>query len=165
MTNRTAWVAGNGAGLTWTSAFAAADLTSMANGSAVFSSATAIANQTNLDQYMDISVEITIGSATPSAGGYIGVYLARLQEDGTTYGDGSYVLGTQKALLPPWAAIGAIPLQSTNATTILAGGVQGIVLPPDTFVLGLYNGSGITFSATAGNNVCKYKTYNINLNN
>jgi hypothetical protein len=164
MANRTAWVAGLGVGLSWTAAFASGDLTSLPSLSSVFSSATPIANGASLDTYADISVEITIGSATPAAGSFIGVFIARLLDNGTTYGDGSYVLGTQKALQPPWSAVGIIQLQSTNATTLLAGSVQGIILPPDTFVFGLYNGTGITFSGTAANNVCKYKTYNLNLN-
>jgi hypothetical protein len=165
MTNKTSWVAGAGVGLSWsaTGAPTGTEMASLASGSAIFGAST-VANGTNLDIYADISVELTIGSATPAAGSYLGLYLARLNQDGTTYGDGSYVLGTQKALLPPWQPIGIIPLQSTNATTLLCGAVQGIIIPPDTFAFGIYNGSGITFSATAGNNVFKSKTYNLNLN-
>lgn len=163
--NRTAWTAGNGAGLTWTSGFASGDMTSMANAYAVLSSASAISNGSNLDIYADVSVEITIGSATPSAGAYIAVYIAPLQEDGSTYGDGSYTAGTAKNLVPPWPPVCVIPLQSTNATTLLAGACTGIVIPPGTFNWVILNESSITFSGTAANNVMKFRTYNINLNN
>jgi hypothetical protein len=167
MTARTAWIAGNGQGLTWsarTTAFGTADLTSLATGKAMLSSATAIANGTNLDQFMDISVEITVGSFTPPIGAYIGLWLALLNEDGTTYGDGQLVAGTPKTYLPPWSPIAIIPLANA-AMTLMCGFQTGILIPPQAFSLILYNNSNATFSATAANNVVSFKTYNINLNN
>lgn len=74
--NRTEWTSGNGQGLGWssrTTAFGTADLTSLASGDSVLSSAAAIANGSNLDQYLDISVEITVGSSTPTTGAYIAI--------------------------------------------------------------------------------------------
>lgn len=165
MSNRTAWTAGNGQGLTWGTAINGSDLASLANGSTVLSSVANIANGTNLDMYADLSVELTIGSATPSAGAYLGLYIAALMEDGSSYGDGSLTSGATITRAPPWSPAGIIPLQSSAATTLLAGFIQGIIIPPGSFRFALYNGSGITLSATAANNVVKYRTYNLNLNN
>lgn len=166
MANRTAWAAGNGVGLTWTSCFTGSDIASLASGSTILSASSAITNGTALDIYADISVELTIGSATPSSGGYIGIYLAALLADGTTYGDGSMTSGGSAiARAPPFSPVGIVPLESAAATTLLAGFIQGIIIPPGTFLFGLYNNSGITLSATGGNNVVKYRTYNQNLNN
>ena len=156
---------GLGAGLTWTAMFGSADLTSLATGKAVLSSAAAIANQTNLDMFADASVEITIGSATPSAGAYIGLWLAYLAQDGTTYGDGQLTAGTAATYVPPWPPACILPIQSVNATTLLVGvNAAPILLLPKSFAWVLYNNTGITFSSTAGNNVAKFQTENVNLN-
>lgn len=161
---RTEWAAGNGAGYTWTSVMASADLTSLASGSSILSSATAIANATNQDIYADISFESTIGSATPTAGGFIAVYALALNEDGSTYGDGGLVAGTQKAYIPPYAPVCTIPLVAA-ATTLLAGQCLNVLIPPDTISFAVYNFSGLALSATAANNVLKIKTFNVNNNN
>jgi hypothetical protein len=165
MANRTAWTAGNGVGFSWTALFASGDLTSLANGSTVLSSAADITNQTALDQYMDISVRCTVGSATPPAGAYIGLFLAALLDDGATYGDGSMASGATITRAPPYAPVGIIPLESAAATTLLAGFVQGIIIPPGSFRIALLNASGAALSSTAANNVAKYRTYDVNLNN
>ena len=90
MANRTAWVAGNGVGFTWTTAINSADLVSMPNGSSVLSSVTGVANQTNLDMFMDVSVRCAIASSTIAAGANLAVWLYALLDDGTTYGDGQF---------------------------------------------------------------------------
>lgn len=166
--SRTAWTGGNGQGIaSWssrTTAFGTADLTSLASGSSVLSSATAIANQTNLDLYADISVQMTITSATPTAGGFIAVYVVPLGQDGTTYGDGGLVAGTQKVYIPPYAPICTIPLVAA-ATTIMAGTCTNVLLPPEQFEFAVYNFTGLAFSGTAANSVVSFKTYNLNLNN
>jgi hypothetical protein len=164
MANKTAWVAGNGVGFTWTTAINGSDLASLANGSTVLSSVADIANQTNLDLYADISVRMTVGSATPPAGSYLGLFLAALLDDGSTYGDGSMTSGGTITHVPPYAPVGIIALESAAATTLLAGFIQGIIVPPGSFRLALYNNSGAALSATAGNCIVKYRTYNINLN-
>jgi hypothetical protein len=165
MANRTAWTAGNGVGLTWTTAINQADLASLANGSTVLSSVADIANGTNLDLYADISVRMTVTSATPPAGAYLGLYLAALLDDGVTYGDGTLTSGSTITRAPPYAPIGAIPLETAAAATLLAGFVQGIVIPPGSFRFALYNGSGAALSATAANCNVHYRTYNMQLNN
>lgn len=167
MSNKTSWISGTGQGLSsWsarTVAFGTADLTSLADSKSVLSSGTAQANQTNLDIYADISVQVTVGSSTPRAGGYIGIWLAMLAQDGTTYGDGQLTAGTQTTYVPPWSPLCIIPL-ANQAMTLMAGAATGVVLPPEQFQFILYNFSNVTFSATAGNNVVSFKTYNLNLN-
>jgi hypothetical protein len=165
MANRTAWTAGNGVGFTWTTAINGSDLASLANGSTVLSSVADITNQTNLDIYADISVRMTVASATPPAGAWLGIFLAALLDDGATYGDGFLTSGGTITRAPPWSPCGAIPLETAAAAINLSGFVQGIVIPPGSFRFALYNGSGAAFSATAGNCIVKYRTYNMQLNN
>jgi hypothetical protein len=165
MANRTGWTAGNGVGFTWTTAINASDLASLANGSTVLSSVADITNQTALDIYADLSVRMTLTSATPPAGAWLGIYLAALLDDGATYGDGSLTSGSTITRAPPWSPIGSIPLETAAAATLLAGFVQGIVIPPGSFRFALYNGSGAALSGTAGNCIVKYRTYNMQLNN
>jgi hypothetical protein len=165
MANRTAWVAGNGAGFTWTTAINGSDLASLANGSTVLSSLADIANQTQLDLYADVSVRMTVASATPPAGAFLALYLAALLDDAATFGDGSLTSGATITRAPPYAPVGVVALESAAATTLLAGFVQGVLIPPGSFRFALYNNSGAALSATAANCVVKYRTYNLNLNN
>jgi hypothetical protein len=165
MTSRTAWVAGNGVGFTWTTAINGSDLASLANGSTVLSSVADVANQTQLNIYADISVRMTVGSATPPAGASLNLYLAALLDDGSTYGDGSMSSGGTITRAPPYAPVGVVALESAAASTLLAGFISGIVIPPGSFRFALYNNSGAALSATAGNCIVKYRTYNVNLNN
>jgi hypothetical protein len=164
MANRTAWIAGNGVGFTWTTAINGSDLVSLANGSTVLSSVADIANQTNLDIYADVSVLITIASSAIAAGAYLGLCRFDLQTDGATYGDGSLTAGTPAAIVPPFTPVGAIPLRVATYT-VLSGMCTGIVIPPGSFRFAMLNACGFAFTATAGNNVVKYRTYNMNLNN
>jgi hypothetical protein len=165
MANRTAWTAGNGVGFTWTTAINQADLASLANGSTVLSSVADIANQTNLDIYADISVRMTVTSATPPAGAYFGIYLAALLDDGATYGDGFLTSGGTITRAPPWSPVGTIAFETVAAATNLSGFIQGIVIPPGSFRFALYNGSGAALSATSTNCNVHYRTYNMQLNN
>lgn len=162
MANRTAWTAGNlFSSLSFNAAFNAADINSLPNGSSVLSSVTAFANGTALDQFMDVSVELTIASTAIAAGANLGIWLAMLQEDGTTLGDGTLVAGTDAAVTPVWAPIAAIPLFASTRTTLI-GGVTGILIPPGSFALILQNNSG-TVTASSGN-ACSIRTYNQALN-
>jgi hypothetical protein len=165
MANRTQWTTGNGAGLGWSTAINGSDLVSLANGSTVLSSVADIANGTALDLYCDLSVRLTVTSATPPAGAFLALYLAALLDDGATYGDGSIGSGATITRAPPYAPAAVVPLQSSAATTLLGGYAQGILIPPGAFRFALYNASGAALSATAGNNIVKYRTYNLNLNN
>ena len=64
---RTEWTAGNGQGFSWssrTTAFGTGDLTSVATGKSILSSASAITNGTSLDMFMDISIELEASCPT-----------------------------------------------------------------------------------------------------
>jgi len=165
MTSKTAWIAGNGVGLTWSTLINSADLASMANGSAVLSTVADVANGTNLDQFMDISAICAIASNTVAAGANLAFWLFPLQEDGSTYGDGQFTAGTQKAATPANQNnfIGAMGLVAAAAQTTLVGFLGGIIIPPGAFRVTMQNNSG--FALTSGTQTVKYRTYNINLNN
>lgn len=162
MTSRTAWIAGNGVGLTWSTAINSADMASMANGSTVLSSVADIANGTALDQFMDLSVRCAIASSTTTVGANFALWIYLLLDDGATYGDGNFVAGTQKAATPAFAPCAGIPLIAAAAQTTLVGYTTGIMIPPGPFRLALQNNSG--FALTSGTQTVRYRTYNINLN-
>jgi hypothetical protein len=163
MTNRTAWVAGNGVGLTWSTAINSADMASMATANTVLSSVTDIANGTNLDQFMDISISLAIASSTIAAGANIAFWLYLLNQDGSTYGDNQLTAGTAAAKTPTFAPCAVIPLLAAASQTTLIGSAQQIIIPPGSFRIAIQNNSG--FSLTSGTQTVKYRTYNINLNN
>lgn len=170
MANVTNWVVETN----WTTMFNGGDLASLPSGDAVAASngsgaAAAITNGTQLALYCDVSIELTIGATTPTAGAWLALWLAALNQDGATYGDGNFPIGasygTQKSYQPAWAPVGILPLNSGVAQTLLAGVIQGILMPPGSWlpILGT-GGNAPTLSANAGNNVVKYRTYNVNLN-
>lgn len=164
MTNRTAWTAGNGQGLSsWGTLINSADMASMINGDTVLSSVADIANGTFLDQFMDISVKCAIASSTIAAGANLALWLYLLQEDGSSYGDGQLTAGTPAAVTPTFAPIGTIPLVAAASQTVLLGSITGILLPPQSFRFAIQNNSGFTF--TSGTQAVTFKTYNQNLNN
>jgi hypothetical protein len=162
MVNRTAWTPGNGVGYTWTTLINTADLATMPNGSTVLSSVADIANQTNQDMFMDISFSQAIASSTIVAGANLAFWLFYLNQDGTTYGDGQFVAGTQKAQTPSFTAAGQFSLFAGAAQTTLVGMITQIPIIPGSFRVAEQNNSGFTFSGTQ---TVKYRTYNINLNN
>lgn len=163
MANRTAWVAGNGQGLTYGTLINSANMVSLATGSSVLSTVADIANGTSLDMFMDISYLLVISSSTIAPGANFAFWIYNLNEDGSHYGDGQFTAGTQAALTPvfPPAAIGLIP--AVASTTNMYGTLTGILIPPGSFRVVIQNNSG--FSLTAGTQTVQYRTYNINLNN
>ncbi len=162
MTAKTSWTAGNGAGLAWATAINSADLASLPNGSTVLSSVADIANGTNLDMFMDLSVRLAISSSALAAGANFALWLYELLDDSAIYGDGQFAAGVQAALTPAFAPCAVIPLPVATLAD-LVGYANEIVIPPGSFRLALQNNSG--FTLTAGTQVVKYRTYNINLNN
>src|SRR5579872_6488344 len=153
MANNTGWVAGRGVGFTFTSMFAGADLSGLANGSSVLSSLSGITNQSSLDQLADISLENTIASATITAGAYIAFWIAALGNDGSTYGDGNLVAGTAKAYTPGWYPAAIMSWITLSAgLTKLVGYAPQIVLPANSFKWIIQNNSGVTWSTTTANN-------------
>lgn len=163
MTSRTAWTAGNGVGLTWTTLINSADLASMATGKTVLSSVADVANGTNLDMWMDVSVECAIASSTIVAGANLALWIYALLDNGSTYGDGQLTSGTPASVTPTFPPVATFPLVAAASQTTLVGFAQQIMIPPGSFRCALQNNSG--FSFTAGTQTVKYRTYNINLNN
>ena len=170
MTSRTAWTAGNGVGYTWSALFNSADLASLGSASAVMSSVAAITNQTSQDIYMDVSLRLAMASTTLTAGASFALYLYALLDDGTTYGDNAFSAGTGSANTITNTKIGQSPVYSfafpiTGAgATVLSGQALGIVIPPGTFTCALANWTAPATALSAGTQVCKYRTYNTNLN-
>ena len=167
MASRTAWVAGNGVALTWSIAASGTDLTNLSSGNSVMSTVADITNGTSLDIYADISARFTIASTAIGAGAHLDVYLVPLLDDAVTYGDGLFTsggAGTQVTGVPAYAPIGI--MQIRNATlTLMAGFVQGIIIPPGSFRFALANQTGTATSSAATNCALKYRTYNLQLNN
>ncbi len=164
MTNKTAWAAGNGVGLTWTTVINSADMASMTTAQSVLSSVSDIANGTNLDQFMDVSFSLVISSSTIAAGANIAFWIYLLNQDGTTYGDNQLTAGTAASKTPTFAPCFSFPLIAAASQTALIGNNYGIpiVIPPGSFRLTMQNNSG--FSLTNGTQTVKYRTYNQNLN-
>jgi hypothetical protein len=162
--SRTAWTAGNGVGFTWSTAIASSQMTSMANTNVVLDT-TDITNQTTaLDIFCDISISLIIASSTIAAGANIAIWLAILNQDGTTYGDNKIVTTAGgSAIVPSYAPIAVIPCFAAATQTTIIGNALGLVIPPGTFRWALQNNSG--FALTAGTQTVKYRTYNTNLNN
>lgn len=160
MASRTAWVAGNGVGFTWATAIASANMASMTNAQAVMDS-TDITNQTALDIFADISISLAIASSTIAAGANIAIWLAALNQDGSTYGD-NHLTTTAASVTPSYPPLAIIPLFAAAAQTSLIGQAMGLIIPPGTFRWAMQNNSG--FALSAGTQIIKYRTYNTNLN-
>lgn len=164
MTNRTSWTGGLlNSGLAWTAFFNASDLNSLASGNSVLSSVSAIANGTSLDQFFDVSFELTIASNTIAAGANLAMWLFPLLEDGTTYGDGSLTGGTGAAITPGLYPKLIMPLRAATSQTLLYGvNNDPLVMPPGSWLPVLQNNSG--FALAASGNAGKFRSYNLNLN-
>ena len=163
MTARTAWTAGNGVGLTWTTVINSADMASMTNGQSVLSSVSDIANGTNLDQFMDVSLEWTISSSTIAAGANATFWIFELDEGGSVYGDNSLTAGNAASVTPGLFPAFVMPFRAASSQTSLYGYASAIIIPPGSFRLAVQNNSG--FSLSSGTQTVKYRTYNIQLNN
>ena len=164
MANRTAWTAGNGVGLNWATAFATTDFTAqlLATGWSV-QSTVIIPNATALDQFMDISCQLSVTSgSTVAAGACFTFWIAPLLSDGTTWGDGKLTAGTAANQTPAWFPAASIPLFAAASQQFLSGSALNIIIPPGNFSLIIQNNSGLTLTS----NVTRvwYRTYNTNLN-
>ena len=150
------WVGGSLAGLSWDSAIGATDLDSVTN-TTVKASTTPLDNSSTLDLYADLS--ISLGSVTTGAGTpYLAIYLAPLNQDGTTYGDG---VGSGTTAPAATYFVGNI-MVPPSTTAVITGTLRGIVLPPGQFRFVFQNVLGVTLAASA--NVVKYRTYNLTNN-
>jgi hypothetical protein len=146
------WLAGQGAGLSWTS-YMSTELNSIASGNAILASAD-ITNGTGLDRYMDVSVVLASATFPNTAGLNISLHIYPLSDDATHYGDGKF---TSSVAGPPnYAPCATIPL-IINVTQAQYGQATGIVIPPGTFRLVLCNNGGVALAASG--NTVKYRTY------
>lgn len=157
MASTTRWVIDTN----WTSVpFTAGDLNSLASGGCAVATAS-VSNGTALDIYADVSVIVTVGGTT-TATSFLTLYVLPLQQDGTTYGDGS----TSSSSVQPVATylVGSALVKSgvTSGSTVSAMFRQ-IVLPPGSFGVALGNNLGVALNATAALTM-KIRTYNENLN-
>lgn len=146
------WLAGSGVGFTWSDTTTTASLNSLASASCLLGTV-AIANQTALDKYMDISVALASAAFT-GTGINISVHLYPLNDDGSTYGDGKFGSAASGPCAYPPVAV--IPLVA--ATQAQTGSAVGIVIPPGTFKLVFCNNGGVALAASG--NTLKYRTYN-----
>jgi hypothetical protein len=146
------WLAGSGAGFTWSAAITGTTLNSLASTNALLSDV-AIANQTALDKYMDLSV-VLASAAFTGTGINISIHLYPLNDDGSTYGDGKF--GTAAAGPCAYPPVAVIPLVA--ATQAQTGSAVGIVIPPGTFKLVFVNNGGVALASSG--NTLKYRTYN-----
>jgi len=131
----------------------AIELNALANNTVSAASA-AIANQTNLDMYVDI--ELVLAALSPTTGAYVAIYLVEAI-DGVNYPAPSSADIRQQtdALLCTFVL-------STTASTAQRLVKRQIVIPPGTFKLYLDNQSGAAFGGTL--NTLKLLPYNVNLN-
>jgi len=140
----------------WAAAFGT-EIDSLAAGDVAVSSVV-IANGTALNLYSDVSFSLT--GTTPTSGvAYFTLYLLPLNQDGSTYGDGT----VSGAVLPGSNyQVGSVqvPLSVTSGT--LTGMMRGIVIPPGSFKFAIANQTGNALAASP--NTVSYRTYSENLN-
>jgi len=129
------------------------ELNSLGSGSMTAASA-AVANQTNLDMYADI--EVNLASFSPASGAYVAIYIAEAV-DASNY-------PTQSAAdmrLTSTQLLANLPL-GTTASTAQRVVARNVLLPPGSFKLYLDNQSGAALAASGS--TVKLLTYNMNLN-
>jgi hypothetical protein len=172
MASRTAWTAGNsGSGYAWQLLFNSADLASLGTASAVMSSITPIANQTNQDIFFDVSLVLAIASTTLTSGASFALYLYPLLQDATSYGDDAFSAGTGSTHTITNTKIGQAPIYSfafpitAAATTTMKGSATGLIMPPGTWLPALANWTAPATALGSGTQSVYYRTYNMNLNN
>lgn len=140
----------------WTSV-CSTEMNTLPNGDAILCS-TQIANQTNNDLYAHFS--IAFGSVTTFAGApNVQVFIYPLNQDGSTYGDGSF--GSAAAGPPPaqYATSCVIPAPAST-TGAFKGECWNIPIPPVAFKVVLYNNLNSTGNAASSGNVVYIQTSN-----
>jgi hypothetical protein len=128
-------------------------LNSLANNT-MSAASSSIANQTNLDMYVDI--EVVLASLSPTAGAYVGLYILE-SVDGTNFpaqSDADLRLTTSQLLV-------AIPI-GTTATTAQRVAARNVLIPPGLFQIKLDNQAGVSLAASG--NTVKFNAYDVNLN-
>lgn len=136
-----------------TSSVLTTELNSLSNNT-MSAASSAIANQTNLDIFVDI--EVNLASLSPAAGAYVALYI-ELAVDGTNYpaqSDADLRLTSSQLLC-------VVPL-GTTASTAQRVAVRNVVIPPGSFKIKLDNQAGVALNASG--NTVKFNAYNYNLN-
>ena|SRR5690348_2488744 len=129
------------------------ELNGLANNTMTVASS-AIANQTNLDIYCDI--EVNLNSLSPLAGAYVALYILEAV-DGTNYPTPS----AADLRLSATQLLCTIPI-GVAATTGQRVVARNVILPPGTFKIQLDNQTGVALNATL--NTVKLNAYDVNLN-
>lgn len=141
--------------------FLAADLNGLAAGSAVMSSV--VFDPTAApDLFADLSFTGVLAAATAiAAGNNIGLAIAYLQDDGTTYGDGRLTAGTALAGYVPVVNVIAGFAFAINAATatVFASDVGLIALRPSKFRLIAVN--NMPGALAAAGNMISLKSYKL----
>lgn len=149
------WIAGSGAGFTWTTALTGSTLNSLASGNALLGD-TDITNQSALDLFADFSLHLA--SAAFIAPNFTGLFLYPLNDDASTYGDGRFgsaaAMTAANAPAPYWVGNFAL----VAATQAQNGTLRGILMPPGTWRPVLWNQGGVNWASSG--NTLKYRTYN-----
>ena len=120
-----------------------------------------------LDQYFGLSyVGALSGSNAIAAGALLNIWLACLQGDGTTYGDGLLTAGTAFSGTPGWPPVASIQLYASTRTTFFGGTLANgpLILPPVKQRIIIQSLTGFTLGGTTTNQ-CYIQTFNQNLNN
>lgn len=149
------WKPGAGQGLAYgTAGFTAADFNGLANGSVVVA-ATAIANNTALDQYADVSFTMLNGAVATTATSHLTLYVLPLNVDASTYGDSIASGATAPSASYEVKDVG-VKAGVTNAAVV--GTWRGIVLPPGSFKFAIVNNLGGALANPATVTI-SYRTY------
>ena len=172
MAAKTAWSGGSLASSAgaYVAAFNASDMNSLAYLSSVMSGIVfdnTVATLGTPDQFMDLSFTgaLATAAALPSGAG-LGLWLYTLQRDGTTYGSGRLVAGTQLTTFTPLLnPIGGIPIEP-NATTStpVIGSLLNVTIPPRAFRLVIQNQIGTGLTLASSGNMLSIATYCQNTN-
>jgi len=159
MAARTLWTPSPALGAVWTDAgFTLSQFNSLAAGSCVVG-ATALANQTDLDIWWTFSFSLVVG-ATTVAGGYLSLYALPLNQDASTYGDGT-ATGTVAPGSSYWLA-NATVLTGVASGSAIVGSFAPQVVPPFAFKPAIVNNTVALNSAAAA--AVKYQNFDVNLN-
>jgi hypothetical protein len=157
MANINKWIAG--AQSTWASAgFTAADFNSLGNGSVAVATTT-IDNSTNNDMFLDVSFAVKNGGTATTSTSTFALYLLPLNQDATSYGDGT-TTGSTAPSASYWKTSCGVS-GASNAT--LNGTFPRIQIPNAKFRLAIVNNAGAALNATASATV-QYQTFNIQNN-
>jgi hypothetical protein len=154
------WIAGSGQGLTWGNICTTGDLAPSGTGmvsNASHQCSVVVTNGTALDLFADFSANlasVAAGAGSPS----VGLTIYPLNADGTTYGDGLYGTSTTTNS-PPSVQTCTIPaVPSTTGTVVGTGSCRGVVLPPGSFIVVVWNNLGVGIANSPG--TIQYRTYN-----